>query len=215
MRCILCILFSTFLSHIDAIHCILYIWVYILSMQYIICIAFHTLFSMQWILCIVFYVLYSMNCTLCIVFYALYSMHFSVCIFVYECYAMHFILRTKFYALNYLQSILCIVLYASNSIYFIICILLDLFYTLFSIKLILSIPFYAYWINFETHCWLTNRPTDIVTYRAAITAKKVKFECWIILRWWKNRCQIKRKCVHRVYSVVGRSPFCWNMNVLF
>ena len=81
-------------------------------------------------------------------------MHYILCIVFNALYAMHCIIFLVFYALYSMNFILCISFYILHSMHCILC----------------SIT------NFETGCTptdrQTNRQTDIVTYRAAIAAKK-------------------------------------------
>ena len=138
---------------------------------------------MHSILCIAFYTLHFMQCTICVIFYALYYMHCFLCIIFYELYFMHCILYIEWYALYYMHCILCIVLNALYSMHCIQCILLYALYSLHFILCILCIgvllSFYLTSKLVDTH--LTKRDnnkniTTIVTYRAAIAAKKIRLQ---------------------------------------
>ena len=83
-----------------------------------------------------------MHCIVCIVFYALYSMNHILCIVFYALYSMHCILSIDFYALYSMHCILFTLLSM---------------YVELTLKLVVERP--------------TDRPTDIVKYRAAIAAK--------------------------------------------
>ena len=78
-------------------------------------------------------------------------------------YAMHCIIYISLYALYSMHCIICIVLYALYSMhcFFMHCILCIVCYSLFS-------------MHFRPSDHPTDRPTDIVTYRAAIAAKNVQ-----------------------------------------
>jgi hypothetical protein len=71
-----------------------------------------------------------------------------------------------------MQCILCIAFYALPSMYCIVCIVFFVFYSLHSIQCIAHNSIQAFILNLKLVA--TNRPSDIVTYRAAFTAKKIK-----------------------------------------
>ena len=105
-----------------------------------------------------------MHCIKYIVFYALYTEHCIPCIVLYFSYSIYCFLCIVLYALYYLHCMLCIVFYALHSIH----------YARHSIY-----HLYLLWNSFlqtirptdrPTHR-LTDGPTDIVAYRAAIAAK--------------------------------------------
>jgi hypothetical protein len=130
-------------------------------MHFIPCNVFYAMYSMllQFIVlnafCIEFYALHSWHCILCVVFYELYNMHCIPCNVFYAMYSMHCILCILLYAFCSMHCILCIVRYALCSMYCILCIV--------TLKLITGRPTDQQ----------TDRPTDIVSYRAAIAAKNL------------------------------------------
>ena len=93
-----------------------------------------------------------------IVFYALYYMHCNQCIIIHALYSMH--------------CIPCIVLYA---LYFMHCIICIVFYALFSKNCILALLLTLKLVADRPSDQQTDRPTDIVTYRADIAAKNKSF----------------------------------------
>ena len=119
-------------------------------MHFILCNVFNAssmnfllcMFLYALLLCNSFYVLYTLHCILCIVYFPLYSMHCVLCIPCKALYSMH--------------CILWIVYYTQHSIWAII----------LTLKLVADHP-----INRPTDQQQTDRMMDIVTYRAAITAK--------------------------------------------
>ena len=96
----------------------------------------------------------------------------------YALYYMHFIICKVFYAFYHMQGILWILLYAFNSMHFILWIF-NVFYTLYSLHcnyslyssyyVVLRARFKAFELTLKLIA--TDRPTDIVTYRAATAAK--------------------------------------------
>ena len=88
-----------------------------------------------------------MRCILCILFYAFYSIHCILC--------------NVLCALCSVRYIMCVILYALYTLYTL--------YSLYYFYLILV--FCAFWANLKKSLQ-TDRPTNIVTYRVAITATR-------------------------------------------